>query len=285
VGQFLDNLNNLARKPELQRTSNSVSTRIRISNTTVHSKQILLSQVKDIGIRLLREDQAEFGIKFSGHSRVQSASLEVDVQVDENLMDLLQGTTYLDGIGGRATITQINDDIETLHHMELKPNKHKDRRGLPLLVNIWTTIGASESQILTWIMMCTSVQPAWVTESVILSSPDGPVSLQNIWDCKEQRTHRGHMVLRSTSPTTPSHLRDTTAAMSSITGDNRLHTSSGLVDTITPPRKPTNTPRQATRVGLPNKEGENSWISDNQLLQHHPELAVETVDIISSAPD
>jgi hypothetical protein len=284
VGQFLDNLNNLERKPEVQRTSNSVSTRIHISNTTVRSKQILLSQVKDIGIRRLREDQTKFGIKSSGHSRIQSASLEVDVQVDENLMDLLQGTTYLDGIVGRATITQIHDDIETLHHMELKPNKHKDRSGLPLLANIWTTIGASESQILTWIMMCTSVQPVWVAESDILSSPDGSASLQNIWGSKEQRTHRGHMVLQRTSPTTPAHSRDTTAAMSSIAGDNRLHTSSGLTDTITPPRKLTNTPRQVTRVSLPNKEEENSWISDNQLLQHHPELAVEAVGIISSTP-
>ena len=102
------------------------------------------------------------------------------MQVDENLMDLLQGTTYLDGIGGRTTITQINDDIEALHHMELKPNKQKDRRGLPLLANIWTTIGASESQILAWILLCTSIQPAWVTEYAILSSPDGPTSLQNI---------------------------------------------------------------------------------------------------------
>jgi hypothetical protein len=200
-------------------------------------------------------------------------------------MDLLQGTVHLDGIDGRATITQINDDIETLHHMELKPNKQKDRRGLPLLANIWTTIGASESQILTWIMLCTSVQPTWVTESVILSSPDGPDSLQNIWGSKDQRTHRGHIVIQNTSPTTPAHSRDTTAAMSSITGDNRLHTSSDLEDTITPPRKPTNTPRQVTRVGLPDKEGEDSWISDNQLLQHHSEMGLEAADIINSVPD
>jgi hypothetical protein len=169
-------------------------------------------------------------------------------------MDLLQGITHLDGIDGRATITQINDDIEILHHMELKPNKQKDRRGLPLLTNIWTTIGASESQILTWFMLCTSIQPAWLSESVILSSPDGPASLQNIWGSKEQRTHRGHIMLQSTSPTTPAHSRDTTAVISSIAGDNRLHTSSVLEDTITPPRKPTNTPRQVARVGLPYKE-------------------------------
>ena len=169
MGQFLDNLNNLARKPEFQRTSNSVSTRIYIRNTAARSKQILLSQVKDIGIRLL-------GRTKPSHSKIQSASLEVDAQVDEKLMDLLQGITHLDGIGGRATITQINDDIEALHHMELKPNKQKDRRGLPLLANIWTTIGASESQILTWILLCTSVQPTWVTESAILSSPDGSAS-------------------------------------------------------------------------------------------------------------
>jgi hypothetical protein len=201
-------------------------------------------------------------------------------------MDLLQGITHLDGIGGRATITQINDDIEALHHMELKPNKQKDRRGLPLLANIWTTIGASESQILAWILLCTSIQTAWVAESTILSSPDGPVSILTIWGSKEQRKHRGHIVLQSTSPTTPAHSRDTTVAMSSIAGDNRLHTSSsGLEDTITPPRKPTNTPRQVTRVGLPNKDGEDLWISDNQLLQHHSELASEPAGILSSAPD
>jgi hypothetical protein len=285
VGQFLDNLSNLARKPEFQRTSNSVSTRIRISNTKVRSKQILLSQIRETGIKLLREDQAEFGIKFNSHSRIQSASLEIDVQVDSKLMNLLQGITHLDGIGGRATITQINDDIETLHHLELKPNKQKDRRGIPLLTNIWTTIGASESQILTWIMMCTSVQATWLAESAILSSPDGPVSLENIWGSKDQRTHRGHIMLQSTSPTTPAHSHDTTAAMSSITGDNRLHTSSGLEDTITSPRKPTNTPRQVTRVGLPEKEETDSWIANNQLLQHDSELAEEVAGVISSAPD
>jgi hypothetical protein len=102
VGQLLDNLNNLARKPEFQRTLNSISTRIRISNTKVRSKQILLSQIKETGISLIREDQAEFGIKFNSHSRIQSASLEIDVQVDEKLMDLLQGITYIDGMGGRG---------------------------------------------------------------------------------------------------------------------------------------------------------------------------------------
>ncbi len=143
---------------------------------------------------------------------------------------------------------------------------------------------ASESQILTWFMLCASVQPAWLAESAILSSPDGPASQQNIWGSKEQRTHRDHIMLQSTSPTTPAHSRDTTSAMSSITGDNRLHTSSVLEDTITPPRKPTNTPRQVTRVGLPYKEEADSWIANNQLLQHHSELAVEA-DVISSAPD
>ncbi len=135
MGQFLDNLNNFARKPEFQRTSENVFTRIL-------SKHILLSRVKNTGITLLREDQAEFEVKFSGQSRIQSASLEVDVQVDQKLMDLLQGTTHLEGIDVRATIVQINDDTEVLHHMELKPNKQKDRRGLPLLTNIWSTIGA-----------------------------------------------------------------------------------------------------------------------------------------------
>ncbi len=214
MGQFLDNLNNLTRKPEFQRTPENVFTRICISNTSARSKHILLSRVKNTGITLLREDHAEFEVKFSGQSRMQSASLEVDVQVDQKLMDLLQGTTHLEGIDGWATITHINDDTEALHHMELKPNKQKDRRGLPLLANIWSTIGASESQILTWILLCTSLQSAWVAESVILSSPDGSASLPTIWGTKEQRKHRGHILLQSTSPTTPDQSRDTMTAIS-----------------------------------------------------------------------
>ncbi len=153
--------------------------------------------------------------------------------MDQKLMDLLQGTTHLEGIDGWATITQIHDDTEPLHHMEPKPNKKKDRRGLE-----------------------------------ILSSPDGPASLPTIWGTKEQKKHRGHVLLQSTSPTTPAQSRDTMTAISSIAGDNRMHTSSDLQDTLTPPRKPVNTPRLLSRVGLPNKYGEASWISDNQLLQH-----------------
>ena len=83
VGQFLDKLNNLARQPEFLRTSTSAFTRICISNTSARSKQILLARVKDTSITLLREDQAEFDVKFSaeydvkfsGKSRIQSASL------------------------------------------------------------------------------------------------------------------------------------------------------------------------------------------------------------------
>jgi hypothetical protein len=152
---------------------------------------------------------------------------------------------------------------QTLHHMELTPNKQKDRRGLPLLANIWSTIGASESQILTWILLCTSSQPTWMAESTILSSPDGPDSLPTTWDTKEQRRHRGHILLQSALPPTPTQSRDALEVISSITGDDRLHSSTGLEDTLTPPRKPVNTPRLVSRVGLPNKDGEISWISDN----------------------
>jgi hypothetical protein len=56
--------------------------------------------------------------------------------------------------------------------------------------------------------------------------------------------------------------RDTLAAISSIPGDDRLHTSEDLENTLTPPREPVNTPHQVTRVGLPNKEGEVSLISN-----------------------
>jgi hypothetical protein len=132
VGQFLDKLKNIARQPEFSRTSTRESIRLQISNASDRSRQILLARVKDTGITLMREDQAEFDVKFSGKSRIQSASLKVDAKANQPLMDLLQGRTNLEGIGGWATITQIEDDAGVLHHIELKPNKQTDRRGRQL---------------------------------------------------------------------------------------------------------------------------------------------------------
>jgi hypothetical protein len=43
-------------------------------------------------------------------------------------------------------------------------------------------------------------------------------------------------------------------------------------------------PRQVIHTGLPNAETTAAWISRNQLLQHHPELATEAAAILSSAP-
>ncbi len=134
---------------------------------------------------------------------------------------------------------------------QLKPNKQKDRRGLTLLTNIWTTIGASESQILTWILLCTSSQLSqnWTAESAIFSSPDGDereVSLSTIWGTREQRWHRGHIFLQSESPIIPHQSRDALTVVTSITGPGRLCATGGLEDTITPPRKTANTVETAS---------------------------------------
>jgi hypothetical protein len=53
---------------------------------------------------------------------------------------------------GPVTFTILNDEVDTVHHSELKPNSHIDRKRLTLLTNIWTALGASESQFLAWIL-------------------------------------------------------------------------------------------------------------------------------------
>jgi hypothetical protein len=58
----------------------------------------------------------------------------------------------------------------------------------------------------------------------------------------------------------------------------------GLEDTLTPPRKPENSPRQVICIGFPKIEARTSWISSNQLLQQHTELAEEAAVILASAP-
>ena len=170
--------------------------------------------------------------------------------------------------------------------MELKPNKQIDRRGLPLLTNIWSTLGASETQILSWILLCTSSQLGriWTADSVTLANPDGPAHLPTIWGTKDQHWHRGHILLQSETPAVSNHTRDSMAAVSSISGIDKLYSTDGLEDTLTPPRKPENSPRQVIRIGLPTTEATTSWISSNQFLQRHSELTKEAVVILSSAP-
>ena len=140
------------------------------------------ARLQTLGITIMQETSATFEIRNSGKLRIQSASLTVRVCSDQKLIDLLQGKVLLEGILGPATIALLDDDSDTVHQMELKPNKHIDRRGLSLLTNIWATLGASETQTLSWILLCTSSQlgQIWAAESATLANPDGPAHLPTI---------------------------------------------------------------------------------------------------------
>ncbi len=93
---------------------------------------------------------------------------------------------------GSASLTILNDEVDTVHHAELKPNKQIDRKRLPLLTNIWTSLGASEPQFLEWILLCSSSHDTlhlddWLPESASISSPDGPAHLPTVWGGKKQK--------------------------------------------------------------------------------------------------
>jgi hypothetical protein len=168
---------------ELVRVTKKPLAKICISNIYARSQLDIQSRLQSIGITIIQELNAVFEIQYTTKLRIQSASLTVWVQSDQKLTDLLRGITSLDGILGPATITLIEEDSQAIHQMELKPNKQIDRRGMPFLTNIWSTLGASEAQILTWILLCTSSQlgQLWLAESACLAHPDGPADLPTIW--------------------------------------------------------------------------------------------------------
>ena len=205
VGSFLDKVRIRARAPELVRVTQKPLAKICVSNIYARSQLDIQSRLHSIGITIIQDLHAVFEIQYTTKLRIQSASLSVWVQSDQKLTDLLQGITFLDGILGPATITLIEDDSEVIHQMELKPNKQIDRRGMPFLTNIWSTLGASEAQILTWILLCTSSQlgQQWTAESAFLAHPDGPAHLPTIWGRRDQRGHRGHLLLQSETPAVP----------------------------------------------------------------------------------
>ena len=57
-----------------------------------------------------------------------------------------------------------------------------------------------------------------------------------------------------------------------------------LENTITPPRKPNNIPRPTIRVGLPQENKVQRWISHNHLLDLDQDLAMDAARIFQSAP-
>jgi hypothetical protein len=286
VGSFLDKVRIAAKTPELVRVTEKPLAKICVSNIYAGSQLDIKSRLQNIGITIIQELNASFEIQYTTKLRIQSAALTVWVQSDQKLTDLLRGIISLDVILGPATITLIEEDSEAIHQLELRPNKQIDRRGMPFLTNIWSTLGASEAQILVWILLCTSSQLGqhWIEESAILAHPDGPADLPTIWGSKDQRWHRGHLLLQSETPAVPDHSRDSLGAVSSISNVDRLYTTAGLQDALVPPRKPENHPRQVIRIGLPKAETTTAWISSNQLLQHHPEMVTEAAVILSSAP-
>jgi hypothetical protein len=152
VGSFLDKIRIAAKAPELVRVTKKPLAKICVSNIYARSQLDIQSRLQNIGITILQELNASFEIQYTTKLRIQSASLSVWVQSDQKLTDLLQGITFLDGILGPATITLIEEDSEVIHQLELRPNKQIDRRGMPFLTNIWSTLGASEAQILAWIL-------------------------------------------------------------------------------------------------------------------------------------
>ncbi len=112
-----------------------------VSNIYARSQLDIQARLHTLGITIMQKAPANFEIRYSGKLRIQSASLTIRVSSDQKLIDLLQGKVSLEGILGPATITLLDDDSDTVHQMELKPNKQIDRRGLPLLTNIWSTLG------------------------------------------------------------------------------------------------------------------------------------------------
>ena len=250
--------------PEFARISRILLATICVSNVYVRSQLDIQSRLHNLGITIIHESPSTFEIHYCSKLRIQSAVLTVRVRSDHRLIDLLQEKVSIEGILGPVTITLTENDCETVHQMELKPKKQIDRRGLPLLTNIWSTLGTSEVQILSWILLYTSshLGKAWVSESATLTNPDGPAHLPTIWGTKDQHWHRGHILLQSEDPVIPNHSRDSMTVVSSISGIDRQYTTDGLEDTLTSPRKPENSPRQVIHMGLPKVEVTTSWISD-----------------------
>jgi hypothetical protein len=92
------------------------------------------------------------------------------------------------------------------------------------------------------------------------------------------------ILLQSGSPLIQRQSRDTLASVTSIAGVDKLYKTAGLENTMTPPRKPENVPRRLIRVGIPETDKVDTWVSFNNLLAGDETLTEEAAKILRAAP-
>jgi hypothetical protein len=80
----------------------------------------------------------------------------VIVEHNLQLVDLMIGRQKLEGIMGPSSFTVLEENTDIVHQAELIPHGQIDRQLLPKLTNIWATLGASEVQFMSWILLCSS---------------------------------------------------------------------------------------------------------------------------------
>ena len=100
------------------------------------TKDDIIEKLRSKDLQILREDLAKFEIKYSRKLRLETTALTILVRSDSKLEDIMMGKVTIEGIMGTASFTILNDEVDTVYHAELKPNKQIDRKRLPLLTNI-----------------------------------------------------------------------------------------------------------------------------------------------------
>jgi hypothetical protein len=131
VGPFLDKVRNLDRGPGRVRLPVSQNVLLYVSNLRARTKDDISLKLKGTGMQILREDLAKFEMKYSRKLRLETTTLTVLVRSDSKLEDIMQGKIFIEGIMGPATFTILNDEVDTVHHVELKPNSQIDRKRFP----------------------------------------------------------------------------------------------------------------------------------------------------------
>ena len=108
-----------------------------VSNLRTLTKDDVISKLRGMGLHILREDLTKFKMRYSRKLRLETTALTILVRPDSILKDIMQGNICMEGIMGPATFTILNNEADTVHQAELKPNSQIDRKRLPLLTNMF----------------------------------------------------------------------------------------------------------------------------------------------------
>ena len=257
---------------------------IRASNLAVPHEEAALTLLAQAGLHPAHEHNRRFErTQHPSKPITLTAAMQLHVPITDALRSLFVGDTAIRGSLGPIRLEIVQE--QEPHQMRLTPKSHQDRKAMSHLVPIYTTLGASEEEILLLFQLQAeqALSDSWQVHSTSISPHNKPCTLRQMWGTAT-KSPRGELLLTGPRAPIPEETSNTLAALADVSGLKLLRVAEGLLTAVAPPRIPKEIPKEISlSLGLITAEQLKDWL----LMQNEQNTRLGTllVKAITTAPN